>query len=129
MYKDKKMPKIKGKIDCVKNEGAIDVKMPQYSDEIRRAEYMMLIETLNKKYKKNKKDIDCKKECVRIGKNKKEVKEMKKTEKKVVSLTHNKSTHIVHLPRKWALDMEIENETQIVVEYDSNKKVIIISKL
>lgn len=97
--------------------------------EQHKAEMEMLKELLNKKSRKNKKDIDCIKECGRIGKNKKEVKEMKKTEKKVVSLTRNKSTHIVHLPRKWALDMELENETQIVVEYDSSEKKIIISKL
>lgn len=96
--------------------------------EQHKAEMEMLKDLLYKKCKKNKKSIDNEKKNDRISDIRKEVLKMKK-EKKVISLTHNKSTHIVHLPRKWALDMGIENETQIVVEYDSSKKVIIVSKL
>ena len=121
------MPKIKGKIDCVKNDEAIDVKMPQYSDEIRRAEYMMLLETLNKNNIKSKKGIDRLNKGVKMSPNRKGVLKMNETEKKVVSLTHTESTHIIHLPVKWVRELGVEKDTQIMLEFDG--KNIIISKL
>lgn len=48
-------------------------------------------------------------------------------EKKVVSLTHMKTTHIVHLPKKWAEELKIENDKQILLEFDGKK--ITITKL
>ncbi|MBO7735211.1 MAG: hypothetical protein J6S67_21785 [Methanobrevibacter sp.] len=124
------MKKIKGKIDCVKNEEAIDIKMPQHSDEIRRAEYMMLMEALNKNNINDKKNIDNKNDSDKITDNRKGVSEMNKVEKKVVSLTHTKtSTHLVHLPVKWVKELDIEDDVQIVLEYDADKKKITISKL
>lgn len=52
---------------------------------------------------------------------------MKKQEKKVVSLTHTKTTHIIHLPTKWVQEMDVEKDVQIVLEYDGEK--IVVTKL
>ena len=52
---------------------------------------------------------------------------MKKIEKKVVCLTHTKTTHIIHLPTKWVQEMNIEKDSQIVLEFDGKK--IIVTKL
>ena len=49
------------------------------------------------------------------------------TEKRVVSLTHTESTHIVHIPVKWIRELDLEKDTQVVLEYDGEK--ITIKKL
>ena len=48
-------------------------------------------------------------------------------ESKVVSLTHTESTHIVHLPIKWVRELDVEKDSQIVLEYDG--KQIVVKKL
>lgn len=95
--------------------------------EEHRAEIKMLKELLNKKCIKDKKSIDIFYKYGKVQEDRKGVFNMKKSEKKVVSLTHSRTTHIVHLPRKWAEEMGIENDKQILLEYDGKK--IIITKL
>lgn len=98
--------------------------------EQKLAELRMLKQLLDEKNIKNKKNIDNKNDSDKITDNRKGVSEMNKVEKKVVSLTHTKtSTHLVHLPVKWVKELDIEDDVQIVLEYDADKKKITISKL
>lgn len=95
--------------------------------EQHEAEMQMLKELLNKNNIKSKKGIDRLNKCVKMSPNRKGVLKMSETEKKVVSLTHTESTHIIHLPVKWVRELDIEKDTQIMLEYDG--KDIKISKL
>ena len=95
--------------------------------EQHEAEMQMLKELLNKNHTKSKKDIDNCTKGVKMSPNRKGVLKMKETEKKVVSLTHTESTHIIHLPVKWVRELGVEKDTQIMLEFDG--KNIIISKL
>ena len=96
--------------------------------EEHRAEIKMLKDLLNKKCKKDKKSIDILCEYDKFDNiDRKEVSKMKNVEKKVVSLTHSRTAHIVHLPRKWVEEMGVEKDKQIILEYDGKK--IVITKL
>ena len=96
-------------------------------NEQRKAELEMLKELLDKKCIKDKKSIYNDEKNDMIGENRKGVPKMKKSEKKVVCLTHTKTTHIIHLPTKWVQEMNIEKDSQIVLEFDGKK--IIVTKL
>lgn len=96
--------------------------------EQHEAEMQMLKELLNKKYKK---DIDFYSDNDKMPDNRKGVYKMKSNEKKVVCLTHTKTSHIIHIPVKWAKDMDVENDKQIVLEFefDENKKQMLVYKM
>ena len=89
--------------------------------EQHEAEMQMLKELLNKNNIKSKKGIDRLKKYVKMSPNRKGVLKMSETEKKVVSLTHTESTHIIHLPVKWVRELDIEKDTQIMLEYDGKE--------
>lgn len=91
------------------------------------AEIKMLKELLDKKCIKDKKSIYNDEKNDMIRENRKGVPKMKKSEKKVVCLTHTKTTHIIHLPTKWVQEMNIEKDSQIVLEFDGKK--ITVTKL
>ena len=50
-----------------------------------------------------------------------------KTKKKVVSLTKTKSSFIIHLPIKWIRESDLENQSQVILEYDG--ETITVKKL
>lgn len=96
-------------------------------NEQRKSELEMLKELLDKKCIKDKKSIYNDEKNDMIEENRKGVPKMKKSEKKVVCLTHTKTTHIIHLPTKWVQEMNIEKDSQIVLEFDGKK--ITVTKL
>ena len=48
---------------------------------------------------------------------------------KFIALVHTKTTHLICIPAKIIRDMGLENEKNVQIEYDSNTKVLTVTKL
>lgn len=48
---------------------------------------------------------------------------------KYIALTHTPTTHIICIPAKAVHDMKIEQDTDVQVEYDDEKKELIVKKI
>lgn len=46
-----------------------------------------------------------------------------------IAITHTPSTNLINIPSKVVRDMEIKDDAEVQIEYDSTEKVLKITKI